>query len=326
MAVRRILYGLFLLAAAALFLLYDGYPGLFLLAGALALPLLSLAAGIPAARALRLRLEPSVPQPLLREEGVWLLRVEGSSPFPAGRLTVRLREENLLTGARRHAVLRRAAPARGETLSLPMDTGHCGAVDCRVVSLRALDWLGLFAIPVRRPAPARALVFPVPVPEAELPSPVSSDPEPGVSPFAAGRDGLSQDYELRDYRPGDPIRAIHWKLSSKRDSLIVREPPPAGAARAAVTFDCAGSPEALDRVLGLLASVSGALLRRGVPHRVGWRDADGAPCWEEVSSPAGLDRCLERILSRPAAGQAGPPPAAGAPLHFHLPAGEEGAP
>ena len=85
MAVRRILYGLFLFAAAALFLFYDGYPGLFLLAGALALPLLSLAAGIPAARALRLRLEPSVPQPLLREEGVWLLRVEGSSPFPAGR-------------------------------------------------------------------------------------------------------------------------------------------------------------------------------------------------------------------------------------------------
>ena len=325
MAVRRILYGLFLLAAAALFLLYDGYPGLFLLAGALALPLLSLAAGIPAARALRLRLEPSVPQPLLREEGVWLLRVEGSSPFPAGRLTVRLWEENLLTGARRHAVLRRAAPARGETLSLPMDTGHCGAVDCRVVSLRALDWLGLFAIPVRRPAPARALVFPVPVPEAELPSPVSSDPEPGISPFAAGRDGLSQDYELRDYRPGDPIRAIHWKLSSKRDSLIVREPP-AAALRAAVTLDWAGGPRRLDRVAGLLCAASENLLRRGVPHRVGWRDAGGQPCWAEVSSPAGLDRCLERLLSAPAAREPGPPLAPGAPLHLHLSAGEEDAP
>ena len=325
MAVRRILYGLFLLAAAALFLLYDGYPGLFLLAGALALPLLSLAAGIPAARALRLRLEPSVPQPLLREEGVWLLRVEGSSPFPAGRLTVRLREENLLTGARRHAVLRRAAPARGETLSLPMDTGHCGAVDCRVVSLRALDWLGLFAIPVRRPAPARALVFPIPVPEAELPSPVSSDPEPGVSPFAAGRDGLSQDYELRDYRPGDPIRAIHWKLSSKRDSLIVREPPPA-ALRAAVTLDWAGGPHRLDRMAGLLCAASEDLLRRGVPHRVGWRDAGGQPCWAEVSSPDGLDRCLERLLSAPAATEPGPPLAPGAPLHLPLSAGEEDAP
>ena len=96
--------------------------------------------------------------------------------------------------------------------------------------------------------------------------------------------------------------------------------------RAAVTFDCAGSPEALDRVLGLLASVSGALLRRGVPHRVGWRDADGAPCWEEVSSPAGLDRCLERLLSAPAAKEPGPPLPPGAPLPLHLSAGEEDAP
>ena len=326
MAVRRILYGLFLLAAAALFLLYDGYPGLFLLAGALALPLLSLAAGIPAARALRLRLEPSAAGLRRGDEGAWLLRAEGDFPLPAGRLTLRLTEENLLTGARRTLTLRRAAPAPGEALTLPMDTGHCGALECRAVSLRALDWLGLFPIPVPPPEAARGLVLPVPAPEAELPSPVPSDSGAGAVPPTVGRDGLSQDYELRDYRPGDPIRAIHWKLSSKRDSLIVREPPPAGAARAAVTFDCAGSPEALDRVLGLLASVSGALLRRGVPHRVGWRDADGAPCWEEVSSPAGLDRCLERILSRPAAGQAGPPPAAGAPLHFHLPAGEEGSP
>ena len=325
MAVRRILYGLFLLAAAALFLLYDGYPGLFLLAGALALPLLSLAAGIPAARALRLRLEPSAAGLRREEEGVWLLRVEGSSPFPAGRLTLRLTEENLLTGARRTLTLRRAAPAPGEALTLPMDTGHCGALECRAVSLRALDWLGLFPIPVPLPEAARGLVLPVPAPEAELPSPVPSDSGAGAVPPTVGRDGLSQDYELRDYRPGDPIRAIHWKLSSKRDSLIVREPPPA-ALRAAVTLDWAGGPHRLDRMAGLLCAASEDLLRRGVPHRVGWRDAGGQPCWAEVSSPDGLDRCLERLLSAPAAKEPGPPLPPGAPLHLHLSAGEEDTP
>ena len=325
MAVRRVLYGLFLLAAAALFLLYDGYPGLFLLAGALALTLLSLAAGIPAARALRLRLEPSAAGLRREEEGVWLLRAEGGFPLPAGRLTLRLTEENLLTGARRTLTLRRAAPAPGEALTLPMDTGHCGALECRAVSLRALDWLGLFPIPVPLPEAARGLVLPVPAPEAELPSPVPSDSGAGAVPPTVGRDGLSQDYELRDYRPGDPIRAIHWKLSSKRDSLIVREPPPA-ALRAAVTLDWAGGPHRLDRMAGLLCAASEDLLRRGVPHRVGWRDADGAPCWEEVSSPAGLDRCLERLLSAPAAKEPGPPLPPGAPLHLHLSAGEEDAP
>ena len=34
---------------------------------------------------------------------------------------------------------------------------------------------------------------------------------------------------MRPYRPGDPARSIHWKVSAKFDSLIIREPlvPPA---------------------------------------------------------------------------------------------------
>ena len=33
--------------------------------------------------------------------------------------------------------------------------------------------------------------------------------------------------DIRPYRPGDPIRRIHWKLSAKRDELLVREAAPA---------------------------------------------------------------------------------------------------
>jgi len=29
---------------------------------------------------------------------------------------------------------------------------------------------------------------------------------------------------MREYRRGDPIRSIHWKLSAKYDSLIIRQP------------------------------------------------------------------------------------------------------
>ncbi len=30
--------------------------------------------------------------------------------------------------------------------------------------------------------------------------------------------------EIRAYRPGDPVRRIHWKLSAKKDELLIREP------------------------------------------------------------------------------------------------------
>ena len=35
--------------------------------------------------------------------------------------------------------------------------------------------------------------------------------------------GFAEDHDLRTYQPGDSGNAIHWKLSSKMDELIVRE-------------------------------------------------------------------------------------------------------
>jgi len=33
----------------------------------------------------------------------------------------------------------------------------------------------------------------------------------------------SEIFDLRDYRSGDDVRAIHWKLSGKLDRLVVKE-------------------------------------------------------------------------------------------------------
>ena len=44
----------------------------------------------------------------------------------------------------------------------------------------------------------------------------------GYKPKSGG--GFSDFYELREYRQGDSLKNIHWKLSSKYDDLIVKEP------------------------------------------------------------------------------------------------------
>ena len=35
--------------------------------------------------------------------------------------------------------------------------------------------------------------------------------------------------DVRPYRPGDPVRRIHWKLSARKDELLVRETAPEDA-------------------------------------------------------------------------------------------------
>ena len=104
--------------------------------------------------------------------------------------------------------------------TLPMDTAHCGQLTCQLHRVRALDLLGLFAFPVSTPALVHALVLPQPAPTEDLP-PLPQMPA-GDSLKWRGTPSM-EDYDLREYRPGDPMRSIHWKLSSKRDELVVRE-------------------------------------------------------------------------------------------------------
>ncbi|MBR3494015.1 MAG: DUF58 domain-containing protein [Clostridia bacterium] len=54
-----------------------------------------------------------------------------------------------------------------------------------------------------------------PAAEAERPLPLT------IRTFA--RQETDEPGDVREYRPGDPIRRIHWKLSAKKDALLVRE-------------------------------------------------------------------------------------------------------
>ena len=62
--------------------------------------------------------------------------------------------------------------------------------------------------------------FPVSVhvtmPEVQSPESDTSSPD------RRGSD-LTEPFRLREYAPGDSLRQIHWKLSQKTDSLMVRE-------------------------------------------------------------------------------------------------------
>lgn len=48
-------------------------------------------------------------------------------------------------------------------------------------------------------------------------------------------------YEHREYAIGDPIKRINWKLSSKRDTLMIRLDEKLASASQAIVFDCTNS-------------------------------------------------------------------------------------
>ena len=86
--------------------------------------------------------------------------------------------------------------------------------------------------------------------------------------------GYSEVHDHRPYRPGDPVKDIHWKLSLKTDELIVREAMEAVRREILLAVRTPSGPEHRDQNLGNLRYVSGWLLEHEVPHSVLWMNGE----------------------------------------------------
>ena len=295
---RRLLYLAALIGALLFQITNENYLGRFLLALCIALPLVSLALSLPGMLKCRLELI-AQPAALNRgETGGWSLAVRAPGDFPLARLSLRLRRENLLTGQQETARLSISEGTKRLPDTLPAPTEHCGLLELRVDKAAVCDYLGLFSLRLKPPVPARIMCCPIP---AQC-RPVEVPDGKGVRPSAksASRRGPGEDYELREYRPGDPLRSIHWKLTSKWDELIVREREDAVTPLTLLTIDRFGAPEELDKLLDRVTGMSRAMLSVQRPHAILWLDQSGEPHLHPVSDEREYAICLLELLSLPA--------------------------
>ncbi len=105
-------------------------------------------------------------------------------------------------------------------------------------------------------------VFPAPLPCPDLLQP---DPGGGHGTRQNWQKGYEGDINrIGNYRGGEPLRAIHWKLSARHDRLKVKEF--SAATRKPVTLDLAGVPgTGLEQRLGFAAYLINRWLRDGWP-------------------------------------------------------------
>lgn len=76
----------------------------------------------------------------------------------------------------------------------------------------------------------------------------------------------ADDASLRDYRPGDDLRRVHWRTSARRAELMVRQDERAARRPVTVVLDLAEEDEVAEWSISVAASVALALMRSG--HRV----------------------------------------------------------
>lgn len=305
MLVRRIGYLLLLLAAVLLAVYFETYLTGFLLALALALPVLAFLLSLPGMLGLYIRLRPQSSGTVRGRKASWRLETNSRFRFSIARVDVHLRFKNHMTGEESSQCLRLLGTPSGSYLTLPARTEHCGLLEARVTRLRVTDCLGLIALYKRLPAPALLPVLPVPAEPEALPD--GQGGPPALKPRPGG--GPGEDYEIRPYRPGDPVKMIHWKLTCKRDETVLREVLEIKKPEPILTFDHFGPPGVLDRVLDRLNALSGSLAEGGRPHTIRWlAQEDGQLRSYRIEGRRELERCIAAILACPAPLQGVPTP------------------
>lgn len=127
-------------------------------------------------------------------------------------------------------------------------------------SFETSDPVGLFRNTVRVMDAEHTLV---------LPRFTSLHAQPAVREFEASvvaprAGGGTEIFGVREYRPGDPLRRIHWRSTARRGELIVREFEPPGVQNLGIFLDPnPASVDLADQIARLAASEAWDCLRAG---------------------------------------------------------------
>lgn len=236
------------------------------------------------------------------------LAVRRRVPVPTGRIECTVLSRNVMMGADRSSwVTLDASAAPQSRYEFPLRTDACGRVELMAEDVRVCDPLGL----MRRTADARFsgsyTVYPRML---DLAVPLERSPRATYSgtaydPRRRGQD-MSEPFDIRDYRETDSLHAIHWKLSSKLDKLLVREASHPSNYDVLLLVDAGlrdedGAPtpaDVLTAILELAASISYELLRQNLGHNVALAD-EGGLTDAMVDSPASFDEMLDVLMGTP---------------------------
>lgn len=304
----RLGYALALVAGGLFYLFFRGWLSFFVLVVVLLLPILSLLLFLPAARRCRMELSARPGAVNKGEEVVFTAKFTNTGLLPILWAGCRFRVENGLgDGERPRRCTLSLGPKSHALAEYPVSSLYAGAILCRAEGAKCVDPLGLFSRSLGKQSAVRAYVLPqvLPITPAVTATAAAAAGD-RTQPEHPG-DDPSETRDVRPYRPGDPMRAVHWKLSTRTEDLMVREFSQSADCAVELLLDLNGSLEGRDLVLDAVASLHACLEDCGVGHRVSWFDpSSGTLLSQDLHREEEWPPVLRALLA--------PPGAAGAAL------------
>ena len=142
-----------------------------------------------------------------------------------GKTRIYMQFTNQMTGESFRSSCTLKAHGGEETVKqFGMQFRYSGTIRCEIEKIRVYDWLGITFKTIRRDCAQGILVLPDPAEMDRQQEIVQMNPEEGEMLLASlhGYD-YSEPFGIREYRVGDSLKSIHWKMTGRLGKLYVKE-------------------------------------------------------------------------------------------------------
>lgn len=237
------------------------------------------------------------------------IKIDNESSFPVAYAEIKISYQNRFANERNVEII--ATPViQGQAgyITFTVIPSYCGILDLKLISIRYFDYLKLFSIRKKLYIHRKILVMPRIISfETEIHPKVDnrqSDTE-HFSKIKPGDDS-SEVFDIREYKAGDKLQRIHWKLSSKKDILMVKEfSLPIDDSLVLLLDLCV--PEGVknkaaytDTLLETLFSISASLIENDCTHSIVWHNSQtGEIARRNILSENDLYDIMLEVLSVP---------------------------
>ncbi len=217
----------------------------------------------------------------------------------SAQVKVRIGNE-FMGGVSEHKLSIPIRPKGTTKLSYPISSAYVGDLSINVSELVINDLLSMHTVDVDIDETARAYIFPGGILEEEF----------DINAFEAGMDEVEEsnlkgnDFsdvgEIREYIPGDSIKNIHWKLSAKKDDLMVKDRLRMSSGKLNVLLKVdRGNPEVADETMERMYGFCKNVIEKNTPLTIfWWSDKFNDLMISDVDSVYDLDQVTSQMFTK----------------------------
>ncbi|MDD6571791.1 MAG: DUF58 domain-containing protein [Thermoflexaceae bacterium] len=178
-----------------------------------------------------------------------------------------------------HTVNLPITPFHPVSVTYPVSSAHCGIVTITLSELYIYDMLNIFTFQKKLDLTREIPVFPD---FSIVDNDFSMDFSEGINNLdesqSKGND-TSEVSDVREYIPGDKLQNIHWKLSAKKDILMVKERLSLTSSQLLFYIELAYTKEnLLDTILDYAYGIGFFLCNHNIPFTYMWYSARKKEC------------------------------------------------